>query len=556
MEQEIDLRKYIDTILHWWWLAAVLAMLCGIVVLVYSLLIPDLYTARAGLLYLPTRASISLGSEFMSSTGDDLPTGSSSAVVNDSLTRRYASMVNMVKSLEIAKEVKTILGDDLPEEIRSARALLEIVNGSVANVGGIGESDTIQIMVTYTDPVLAARIANAWAVLYEDYVNAIYGDASYSPFADIDAELIAARDAYDKAQETLVVFMREEDISSELSRHIEEDLGVIRSLYTGRQLSYMDVITAQNTAQHAMFNYSVIAATNANLKMYNEHWNDFIDEYNRAYDRRRRYINALEDLEIMRTQLLAGGESSAATNGMALQAIKARIANIDSVFWLGTIDVQIDSMSDLYGDQTVEQQLADLEAIVDSVEAEITRLDTAIEDIETLIFQGDMNTFMETLSPESLDKTAASATDALLRMQEWNGLLQYSDVLEVPYTSEIARLEDRVRENKAEFEALNGRYNILEQERNLALATYRNLVSKQQEVKVAAATGSSDLLFVVEAVPPVNPSSPGGLTRSVIAAVSGALVGVIGGFLLDYLNFDSTPSVFWRQLWKKEPRSA
>jgi uncharacterized protein involved in exopolysaccharide biosynthesis len=121
-------------------------------------------------------------------------------------------------------------------------------------------------------------------------------------------------------------------------------------------------------------------------------------------------------------------------------------------------------------------------------------------------------------------------------MEDWEGVLSYSSVLNEPFSQEIAQLEDDVRALQAEVSRLNGLKADLLRERELALQTYTNLLSKEQELEIATASEGSEVRFASLALPPSKPISPKKSMNAAIGLAIGAVLGVFGAFLFDYVG--------------------
>ena len=129
--------------------------------------------------------------------------------------------------------------------------------------------------------------------------------------------------------------------------------------------------------------------------------------------------------------------------------------------------------------------------------------------------------------------------------------MPYTAMLDAPFSQEIERLESRVQELTAKSARLRGQKKELQQDRDLAWAAYSNLLSKEQEIQIALASGGSDVRFAIQAVPPRVPVSPKTLTNTAVGLAAGLMIGVFGAFLFSYLGLESNPGALWRQLVKK-----
>ena len=292
-----------------------------------SQMMSPVYEASAGVVSLKNRVDISLGSDFESVTEDDLSLSAQvqgSSALLDRNKRRLNTLVGMVKNGTIAEQVSTELKDILGEEEAVPGELIDSVRGEILSGDG-GDSDTIQIIVSHEDPVKAAAIANAWARAFELHVNGIYGEASFSPFADISEQVTAAKMAFDQAQETFITFLAEEDRTAELERQIAEDEAIIERLRQSRQDSTATVIEAQSYTQQRIFTTTVAAEIDTNLVVFESQKDELLRDFSRAYSQMRRLETLLDEANLMRQQLVIGGDDSARTNGLALVAFKSKV---------------------------------------------------------------------------------------------------------------------------------------------------------------------------------------------------------------------------------------
>ena len=129
-------------------------------------------------------------------------------------------------------------------------------------------------------------------------------------------------------------------------------------------------------------------------------------------------------------------------------------------------------------------------------------------------------------------------------------------MLKAPLDQEIVTLENHVRELGAEIARLQGRKDALQRTRDLAWAAYTNLLSKEQEIRIATTSAGSDVRFASPAVPPLKPVSSGMLRNTAIGLAVGLIGGVIGAFLFSYLGLESHPRALWAQLTKKKSQAS
>ncbi len=547
MEDEIDLRIYIDILLKWWWLIALGAFVVGGSAFGFTALQPRVYEATAGVVSLRSRVEISLGSGFESVSENDfsLPTQASNVVL-DRNQRRLNTLTGMVHSGAIAQQVADELREILNEEDADPARLMEYVEGKLMG----DNSDTIQIIVTHKDPVIAAEIANAWARTFEAHVNAIYGEASYSPFADIGAQVVTTKAEYDQAQAAWVAFLSTEDRIVELQRQVTEDEAVIEKLRLGRQDSVAAVTDAQVDIQKRLLNTSVVAEVSANLKVFERQRDKLVYTYDRDYARMRRFTDLLQDANLMRTQLLAG--EGPGNDALVWLSFKAKVFDTITSLPFDTLDMTTSSLETLLSATDPLTQVADLDALIVAMEGEVHRLETSLQAQAAALAARESYQFLDALSVESLDMETAPSGEALTQFADWQGLLPYADVLKAPLDQEIVALENHVRELRSEIARLQGRRDELRNTRDLAWNAYTNLLSKEQEIRIATTSAGSDVRFASPAVTPLEPVSSGKLTNTAIGLAVGLVGGVIGAFLFSYLGLESRPRDLWAQLTKKQ----
>ncbi|NBD35092.1 MAG: hypothetical protein GVY30_03720 [Chloroflexi bacterium] len=550
MEEEIDLRIYIDILLRWWWLIGLAAVLVGgTAYLVSSWMMPT-YEAIAGVVLLKSKVEVSLGSDIQSMTEEDLlfstQVQGSSALI-DRTSRRLNTLTGMVKDGAIASQVAEELAGVLEPEELEPSVLSSKVKGELLSPEGGGESNTIQIIASDEDPEQAALIANAWAKAFERHVNTIYGTNAAIPFEDIQSQVENAKAAYDTAEAAWVEFLAEEDRIGELQRQVAEQEALLDRLRTGRQNSVTGIVRRQTDVQKRIFSATVGSEINFNLLTFESHRNEMIRKYTDAYERKWRFETLLDQAEFMREQLMNGDEISARTLGLSIYNFKQRVLAMNALP-VESLELQATSLEEvLTVNLSREEQLADLENLIAMMEADIATQASIIEQYETALAQNQSYDFLQPLTSDYLDMSASQSEQALERTANWEGLLTYSDVLETPFTQEIDRLEQEVRLLKAEMVRLQNLKEEKRQERDLAWQTYSNLLSKQQELEIAQATGSTEVRFASTAVPPRLPVEPQKMMNTAIGLALGLMMGVFGAFLFDYIGVASDPRRWLRR---------
>jgi len=229
LEDEIDLRRYVDVLARRWKFVVGITALMVIVAAVLSFFIlPPVYNATAGVIILRSRAEISFDPKFKteSQQGQDP-------------TARRAALTGLVKSSSLAAEVIMALGDSLSVEERQASTLLDQIKVS-------SQGDLIEITASAGTPQKAAAIANAWAEAYISQVNELYSGVAQSP-AQIKAQATAAWQTYQQAQQALEQFLGENRIA-ELEQQVKSKQATLADNYV--TLNRLDRIIGDAQALH------------------------------------------------------------------------------------------------------------------------------------------------------------------------------------------------------------------------------------------------------------------------------------------------------------------
>ena len=180
MEDEVDLRKYIDVLLRHWKLIVSITAIVVFVAGLISFLLPSTYEAKATVL-------ITEGEQ--------------------------KTLIALVKSPHVATQVIERLGNKLePKEQRLGNMLDKV---QVREKGNF-----IEILVKSTDAQKAAAFANAWAESYQNYVDSYYRRVSQSP-EELQVQANAARKEYEEKQKAWEGFIGDNRID-ELSRQIAD----------------------------------------------------------------------------------------------------------------------------------------------------------------------------------------------------------------------------------------------------------------------------------------------------------------------------------------------
>lgn len=210
MEEEIDLRQYVEVLLKYKFWIAGLAVLAAAVAFAMGSRRPLVYEAEASLAILRDRAEVVLEPKYKTLSEDDL----SPRVDLRSLRETLSALV---KSSSVAAAVLEQMGDQLNGDVQGLQGKV-----TVGNNGNL-----ITIRVRDRKPELAAEIANVWAQQAEVYINSIYGQPS-QPVQELQAQFQEVQVKYMAAQGDLEAFVAQ-DQTHELEREIKHRQDLIAS---------------------------------------------------------------------------------------------------------------------------------------------------------------------------------------------------------------------------------------------------------------------------------------------------------------------------------------
>lgn len=185
MEEEIDLREYIEVLIrHWKWIAA-LAIVAAVVALVVSFLLPPTYEATALVVITQPRYVMRFDPKF--------------ETVND-IQQPYNAYPALAMSDDLMLETMAALNPPLPEEAQDLtdfRETLEAASGSDPSV--------VELRARHNDAEMAAHVANTWADVFVTQVNNLY-DESVQDARFFEEQLVAADGVLKKAEQALIEF--------------------------------------------------------------------------------------------------------------------------------------------------------------------------------------------------------------------------------------------------------------------------------------------------------------------------------------------------------------
>ncbi|MFC1964486.1 GumC family protein [Chloroflexota bacterium] len=215
MEDEIDLRKYINVLLRHWKVIVSITVIAVVVAGLVSFLSPSTYQAKVTLVVTMARSEITLEPEYRTLLQQN----------NASLRE---ALLALVKSDTVATKVIEQMGDRLDPSEQKPNSLQNKMKLR-------GRGDLIEISTESIDPNKAADIANAWAKYYESYVNSLYSGILQSP-KELQVQSDEAKRTYEETQKAWEDFIGSNRIS-ELKQQIAD-----KNLLIKRQIADKNLI--------------------------------------------------------------------------------------------------------------------------------------------------------------------------------------------------------------------------------------------------------------------------------------------------------------------------
>ncbi len=475
-EIKIDLGKYIETLIRQWAWIIGCALLLGIAAVAVSQgvkLASPTYRATALIASSKTVSVVNFGGAISSQSETDLAAAAASgAQYLYDRKARLQSYVTLVRNGSVAEQVLAQVRQKLKPEEQNTAALLEMVRGNL-----VVNTDSIQISVTYSNPAVAAEIANDWAKAYVQLINDLYGDTSAGiSAASFQGEISKSKADYDAAQKALSDF-ETQNTSAEYQRQITQLTAIVTDL--------RDSLSAVASQQ-------VQYGTNLLKQDYTEKLNI------------QQFLNTVAS---MREAVKKGGEPAAISNSLALTLLKTQIY----AAFQGSNSLQVQNLPEAMGStiSTVNAaaMFADLDALSSTLNARATELDAEISTLSKAIQNGS--------NLSTLDNAVSLSAE------------------KAPLEAKITASEQKIRDLTAQVNSLNARENELTKARDLAFQSYSALVTKSTEMSVAAQTTGSEVVFASVATPPEKTVIRSTFNAG-IGVAAGLLIGIFSAYAYEF----------------------
>ena len=527
-EYEIDLRRYIEVLLKWWWVIALCGLLAAAAAFLVSYLVPPTYEAEADVAAVRIRTDVKFEPRIDTLSGEELGGGSD----------RRQALIALVSSSDVARLVLDEIGAQLKPEERD-------VHGLMGRVEASNEGDLITIKASHPVSGTAASIAGVWAREYVRYINRLY-DVTTESEETVASQVEEAKETYEAAQKELEVFLGN-NLTAMLEREIAAKQALLNVYQEARNEAQarpvrleMEALQREIAAKQSLLEVYQVAWKEAQSHPVSLQWNTKRQTLADYYSDLQAIERWLADARALRAQIETGSGSEAATMGNALALIWLR----NHAFGGGAAPVEL--QVDLSDDGIEDVQLEDVDSLIEVLTSRRTETEERINALTTALVEE---------GPEEVTVTSDNALNARIatlndEIQALTAELAKEEPSEVTLTSEnplnarISALNDDILAMQAELEAQQARRKELRQNRDNAWETYQALVQKKAEVNVQSKMAGTQVRIASSAVPPRNPVSPRKKMNTALGGVVGLMLGVGAVFVWEW----------WRQSEEEEEK--
>ncbi|MCP4361156.1 MAG: hypothetical protein GY796_24370 [Chloroflexi bacterium] len=238
MEDEVDLRPYIETLIQHWRQIVGIVILTVAFVFLFTRLFEPPYKAKSSIAIVRSRTNVSFGSRIQTLSEGEFDLFDSVA------NSRRDALIGLAQSNAVAVQALAEVSGLLLEDEQNISSLLEFVE--IENDG-----DLIHILVQYRDAEIAAQIANTWAQSFEQTANKLYSASDDTNLSLITDQVKTSEAAYEASQQNMEAFINNNEIAS-LQREINTINEILGAYQQARNNIQSGSITLQIDNQQAI----------------------------------------------------------------------------------------------------------------------------------------------------------------------------------------------------------------------------------------------------------------------------------------------------------------
>jgi len=472
MEEEIDLRRYIEVLVRQWRFVVGAPIIAAVVALVVSLVVsfisPPAYEARVYVAAAKQKVEVQFGTQIHTLTEEELAAAGAQSLVNREA--RLATFRELVANPAIGEKVLPQFADRLralDENLLDTSRFLDHVS-----VDQNTKSDLIGIVVSLPDPVLAADIANAWAQAYEGHINSLYRSAQPKDAEAVQTQAEQSRQAYLTAQQELEAYLADNQIP-----RLNQQISILQTQIDSYQNALVETESLVNSQELA-----------ARRQLLGGYYGDLV-----------MVERLLDDARALQQQIASGENSPAAAFGDALAMIFMRSRAFAGASSESGAPFSLQLQTPLTSGPVAA---SDVEGLIQALEQRKEETKTKIADLTATL-----------LNPQDYSPPQEAGAQIKDRIEKW--------------TTEIQSLQARL-------EAEEAHQKDLERQRDLAWDTYSQLAKKAVEVEVAAESGGTEVRVASLALPPAKPVSSRKLLNTALAGMVGLMLVVSAVFAAEW----------------------
>ena len=194
-DDEIDLRVYINTLMHHKWIILGLTLISGLATFVIVSFSPPTYQATA--LVAITRPLYQF--QFTPNIPNITDTGAAQQFTGK-------AGVELATSDNLLQQALNVVGQDIKPQERSLFSFRKKIKVSTS-----ADPSVLKFTAINGDPLLSAKIANTTADLYVRYVNELYGQSTAQE-KFFEQQLTQTRNDLNKAEQALIEFQKRNNV--------------------------------------------------------------------------------------------------------------------------------------------------------------------------------------------------------------------------------------------------------------------------------------------------------------------------------------------------------
>ena len=404
MEEEIDLREYVEVIIRRWWWIVGCAVVAAVAAFGVTSIMPPTYEASSVVIVTEPRYQMEFDPRFQTSEG---------------WQPAYKVFPELATSDGVLKQV--VEGYQPSQGVEIGAWKLGTLR-SMVEATSQGDPSLVKLQVTSPSPEDAAGIANVWAQKLADRGNAIYSD-NEQDVTFFEEQVAQADGTLDNAQEALIAFRAEDRrsvLEAQLTSHRQTQSDYLSDLRT------IDYLVQDNNALRDQLARAP-AGGGASVG-----------------DELTALLLQMKAFDGAGTTPVRQTEEASSRGGIGEQDSTSMVVELQTFSSDSSTPIQIQiAGTDSLSNRSRADQIRFLETMVETLEAKSTDVEDRLaglepqilelqEDLETMRAREARLTRTRDLAEETLTTLSRKLDEARIAAQEQGGLLQVGSYAAVP----------------------------------------------------------------------------------------------------------------------------